>query len=106
MIYSCYQKMGRSKEADSALQNILSFNMQTDNTLSSVFPANALVTARAVQKAGHSAEASSWLEEQVKANPDNKILVWANETFHKKQSDSIRINDATVRILQGLVSLN
>ena len=45
---------------------------------------------------GKPAEASSWLDEQLKADPNNKILKWAKESFEKKYPDSSGINDATV----------
>ena len=37
MSYSCYHKMGDMKQANLALQNILGFDLQTDNTLSNIY---------------------------------------------------------------------
>jgi hypothetical protein len=105
MSYICYSKMGDKKEANLALQNITRFDLQTDNTLSNIYPASALATAWAMEKTGKTAEASAWLDEQIKGSPDNVILKWARETYDKKRADSTGINDATVRILQGLINL-
>jgi hypothetical protein len=103
MSYICYQKTGRVKEADSALHDIVTFNLQTDNTLSNIFPANSLVSVWAMEKTGQSAKVSSWLEEQTKAYSGDSILVWVKEVYNKKQLNSKGINDATVRILQRLI---
>ena len=52
MSYRCYNKMGKTNEANAALQRIIGFDLQTDNTLSNIYSANALVTAWAMDKTG------------------------------------------------------
>ncbi|HLG39581.1 MAG TPA: DUF5107 domain-containing protein [Chitinophagaceae bacterium] len=103
MIYFCYQKLKKGKEADAALQHIIHFNLQTDNTLSTIFSANSLVTAWAMERNGEPERASLWLSEQVKQKPADKILKWAKAMFDKKQISYAENNDATVRILKRLI---
>jgi hypothetical protein len=103
MTYICFQKSGNTKEADAALKKIITFNLQTDNTLSNIYSGNFLVTAWAMEKTGQGANVSSWLEEQVNAHPGDSILIWVKDVYAKKHTNSTSINDATVRILQQLI---
>ena len=105
MSYICYNKMGNRKEADSALQQILLFDLQTDNTLSNLYAANDLITAWAMTRTGKSDDASSWMSKQKMTSPDNKSLQWAKDIFDGKKADATGINDATIRVLQQLANL-
>jgi tetratricopeptide (TPR) repeat protein len=103
MTYLCYQRTKKNKQAGAVLESIISFSSQTSNTPGTIFSANYLVTAWALEKKGQAAKASLWLEEQVKQHPLDKILIWVQEMIDKKQASSERINDATVRILKRLM---
>ena len=97
--------MENRKEADSALQQILLFDLQTDNTLSNLYAANDLITAWAMTRTGKSDDASSWMSKQKMTSPDNKSLQWAKDIFDGKKADATGINDATIRVLQQLANL-
>jgi tetratricopeptide (TPR) repeat protein len=104
MSYVCYSKIGNAKEANSALKKILDFDLQTDNTLSNIYTANALVTAWAMSKTGKTEEGSSWLNEQIRIHADDKILLWTRAAYSNKQTGPPPFNDATARILQAMIN--
>jgi tetratricopeptide (TPR) repeat protein len=103
MAHLCYEKIKKPKNADASLQRISDFNSQTDNTLSTTFAANHLITAWALEKKGQAAKAKAFLDERVRLNPSDKILEWAKDVFDKKPAGSTAITDATVRILKELM---
>jgi tetratricopeptide (TPR) repeat protein len=105
MSYICYSKLGKAKEANTSLQKIMDFDLQTENTLSGNYSANALITAWAMQKSGKATEALAWLDDQIKDNPDNSTLKWAKESFENKHSEATGNNDPTLRIIQASFNL-
>jgi tetratricopeptide (TPR) repeat protein len=103
MDYQCCLQRKKTGEAARSLQKIIQFNLKTDNVLSTAYPANHLVTAWAMEKTGQAKKAIQWLDEKLKTDPANKILIWVKAVFDKKQMVPAPVNDATVRILQRLL---
>jgi tetratricopeptide (TPR) repeat protein len=103
MSYLCYQQMGKKKEAQGSLQEIIQFKPKIENTVSNFLPANDLVTLWAMEKLDGRAKAEGWLNEQVKLYPDNKIIGWCKQTFEDKQPVKTDINDSGVRLLERLM---
>ena len=105
MSYLCFIQMKNTIEAEKALQKIIQFVPQIDNTIRNFLPANHLVTAWAMKKKNQTKEASDWLDQQIKKFPENKILVWCKEVFNNNQTTLTNYNDATTRILMHLMDM-
>lgn len=105
MSWLCYQRLHKAKEASISIQKILTYNLQTDNTLSVSYPANDLITAWAMEHEGPSGKARQWLEDRVRQRPGDPIRLWARDVVNKKQLAETP-NDPTVRILQRLMKVS
>jgi predicted Zn-dependent protease len=103
MSYLCYQEMKKKVEAEKALQKIIQFRPQIDNTVSNFLPANHLVTAWAMKVKGQEKEAVDWLNQQIKKYPENKIILWSREIFTDRKSTITNESDATTRLLLQLI---
>lgn len=103
MQYLCYSKM-RQKDTAALLQKIIAFKPMINNTVRNFLPANALVTAWAYDKMGMHDKANEWLDEQIAAFPNNKLLQWSKEQFNNDNLIEVP-NNETARILAQLILL-
>ena len=102
MSYRCYQKIGKSDLADQSLKKIISFKTKIENTVNNFLPANEILTAWAMEKIATNAEASEWLQQEVKKYPANKIIEWCWQIFENGHSDIIVANNSGVRLITEL----
>jgi tetratricopeptide (TPR) repeat protein len=102
MTYKCYQKIGKREQADQSLQKIIAFQTKIENTVNNFLPANEILTAWAMEKLATKAEASAWLQQEVKKYPDNKIIKWCWQIFENGRSDIAVANNSGVRIITEL----
>ena len=96
--YVRYQQIGNNINAGNNLKAIIAFKPQIENTVSDFIPANTLVSAWAIQKLQGKPAATSWLNQQVKQYPDEKIVIWSRQVFENKAAKADN-NDAGVRLL-------
>lgn len=106
MSYLCYQQIGKKKEAQESLQQIIQFKPKIENTVSNFSPANHLVTVWAMEKLGRKKEAVEWQNAQIKQYPDNKILEWCKQVFENEQPSKADTKDTGVRLLEQLMQLD
>jgi tetratricopeptide (TPR) repeat protein len=105
MRFICYQKLNKSKEANSYLQKIMDFTPQIQNTVSNFFPSNHLISAWAIEKSKSRDEALQWLNNEMEKYPGNGLLLWSKETFERKQAVTSDTKDANISMLQALMEL-
>ncbi len=109
LAYECYSRLGKTSEAQQALQNIIAFIPRRENTVSNFLPAATLVTAWALEKTNKKEQAVQLLNEWLKKDPANKTAAWSNQVFENHlQAAPLEItkDDETVRILEALLQLN
>jgi hypothetical protein len=82
--YICYSNLHQEAQATAALQSIIAFTPKVDNTVLNFLPANALVSAWAIEKTESAEKAADWLQQQAKLFPANKIIQWALAVYGKQ----------------------
>jgi tetratricopeptide (TPR) repeat protein len=89
------------------LEKIVRFNPRQANTIRNFYPSNALVTAWALEQLDRRPEAVQWLDEQCKAFPGDKVLLWCRETFGRKTSGetSGKAKDGSVPALEQIIKM-
>ena len=102
MSYICYQKLNKSDLAKQSLQKIVAFKTKIDNTVSNFLPANEILTAWAMEKLASKAEATEWLQQEVKRYPANKIIEWCWQIFEHGQADITVADNSGVRLITEL----
>ena len=102
MSYMCYQKLNKNDLAKQSLQKIVAFRTKIENTVNNFLPANEILTAWAMEKLASKAEASEWLQQEVKKYPDNKIIKWCWQIFENGHSDIDVANNSGVRLITEL----
>ena len=102
MSYTCYQKLNKNDAAKQALQKIVAFGTKIENTVNNFLPANEILTGWAMEKLATKAEASEWLQQEVKKYPDNKIIKWCWQIFENGHSDIDVANNSGVRLITEL----
>ncbi len=102
MTYFCYNKMGKQQLASQPLNKITDFKPQVENTVRNFLPANELITAWAMEKLTSRAEATEWLQQEVKKYPSNQIIEWCLQIFENGQSGITVKNNLGVRLIEEL----
>ncbi len=105
MNYLCYNQLKKISEAEEMLALVIKFQPRVENTVRNFLPSNALVTAWAFEKLSKRDEATQWLDSQVKAFPNNKLLLWSKAKFLKDNAFVLTENekDANARIIEQLI---
>jgi tetratricopeptide (TPR) repeat protein len=100
MSYLAYQKSGNSRQANGALERIITARTNSPR-------ATSVVTAWAMDKQGRKDEAMQWLNELIQKYPDNEMLSWSKAIFlHQPAANlSDARKNATVRILEQVSEL-
>src|SRR6185312_3310474 len=102
MTYICYNKMKKQQLASQSLNRVTDFKPQIENTVRNFLPANELITAWAMEKLASKAEATEWLQQEVKKYPENQIIEWCLQVFKNGQSDMPVADNAEVRLVKEL----
>lgn len=103
--YECYNKLGNKTAANAALNRIIAFTPRVDNTVMNFLPGNHLVSAWALEKTQSKQAAETWLQQQAKLFPSNKIIKWALNEFMQQQNDVLKEEEKSgeVRVLESLL---
>jgi len=80
----------------------MDFKPKVENTVRNFIPANELITAWAMEKLASKAEASEWLQQEVKKYPSNKIIEWCRQVFESGQSDIPVANNSEANLIKEL----
>lgn len=104
MNYLCYIHLKKTTEADNMLKLIIKFQPRIENTVRNFLPSNALVTALAFDKMNMKDEAITWIDNQIKAFPNNKLILWSKAKYKNDNSFVLLDNekDANARIIEEL----
>jgi len=102
MSYRCYQKIGKRDLANQSLHKIIDFQTKIENTVNNFLPANEILTAWAMEKIATKAEASEWLQQEVKKYPANKIIEWCWQIFENGHSDIPVANNSEANLIKEL----
>lgn len=102
MLYHCYTRLKRTKEAAAALQKIPAFTPRIENTVSNFLPANHLVTAWVIEQQQGRESAIQWLKAQEQQFPNLKKIDWCISKFTGAEAPAIP-EDANMRILNRLM---
>lgn len=100
--YTCYQQMGKKKEAAAALQQILQFKPGVYNTVRNFNPANHLITILAMRESGKAQEAETWFLAEKTKYPGMAVFNWV-EAMMNHTAVSGHDEDAGIRILERLL---
>ncbi len=104
LAYTCYKSLDKEAAAMQSLQKILAFTPKVDNTVMNFLPANQLVSALAIEKTASAEKAATWLQQQAKLYPANKIIQWALRQYTKQPGEYLTPDekDGEVRIIEQL----
>jgi len=107
LTYYCNSKMGKKSGNDTLLKEILAFNPRVDNTVRNFQPANELVTAWAYKAMNAPEKGSEWLDQQLKAFPENASIAWGKAIYENKPvpESAVMERDANARILDAFLPL-
>ncbi|MEX6686175.1 DUF5107 domain-containing protein [Danxiaibacter flavus] len=103
LTYLCLTNTGKKNDATALLQKITSFEPKVDNTVRNFMPSNAIITAWAYEKLGEKEKGLQWLNDQLKAFPENKLIQWSKDIAEGKASSLTSAEkDAGVRVIEAL----
>lgn len=100
--YTCYQQMGKKKEAAAALQQILEFKPGVYNTVRNFNPANHLITVLALRESGKVQEAESWFRAEKAKYLGMTVFNWVEARMNHNAADKEE-DDAGIRVLERLL---
>lgn len=103
--YECYTKLGNKTATNAALNRIIAFTPRVDNTVMNFLPGNHLVSAWALEKTQSKQAAETWLQQQSKLFPSNKIIKWALNEFMQQPNEGLKAEEKSgeVRVLESLL---
>lgn len=103
LAYLCYVNLHNQTFANQALQKIINFRPQVDNTVFNFLPANHLVSAWAMEKNSSRKSAEEWIQSQVNLFP-SKIIQWVSNIYRNEPTNlSADEKDGAVRVLEQLL---
>ena len=107
MSYICLKNAGRTAEADSMLDKIISFSPGVENGVRNFVPSNEIITSLALKTTGKTKEAEEWLENKIKEHPGNILIEWSRALYEDDRSFSLSESrkDANARIINELLIL-
>ncbi|KIC96545.1 hypothetical protein OI18_01805 [Flavihumibacter solisilvae] len=106
LTYQCKNKMHDSSGNAALLRQITGFHPRVDNTVRNFQASNTLVTAWAYNELNEADKGREWLQQQLLAFPENKLVAWARSVFFKQNLMSLSESEKepNQRILEALMN--
>jgi tetratricopeptide (TPR) repeat protein len=108
MSYLCFTGLKKSSEAQIKLEAIMQFKPGIENTIRNFLPSNAVITAWSYDRMGMKDEGLKWLDSQIAAFPNSKLIEWSRAVYLKDAGYSLNESDkdANARVIDLLMKLD